>query len=112
VRPRHHLAITVNSYSYGIVIREKEDRVPHEPTAAELREKQRNPWTRIPEFDPVPTGRLTFELDEAWNDRQHRWADGKRQRIEDRLWDLLNEIETRATEAEQHRLRLRTLGPG
>lgn len=100
----HHLVITVNGYSEEIKILEQEDRVPHEPTGAELRQKQRNPWTRIPDFDPVPTGRLTFELDEAWNSRQRRWADGKRQRLEDRLWDLLNEIETRATEAEQHRI--------
>jgi hypothetical protein len=96
--------ITVNGHSYGIKIREQDDRVPHQPMAYELRQKERYPWTRIPEFDPVPSGRLTFELDEAWNGRQYRWADGKRLRVEDRLSDLLAEIETRAAEDEQKRI--------
>ena len=100
----HDLVITVNGYGYGIKIGEQYDRVPHQPTATELREKERHPWTRLPEFNAVPTRRLIFEVDDAWNGRQRRWADGKRQRVDDRLWDLLNEIEQRAVEAEQKRI--------
>jgi hypothetical protein len=100
----HHLVIRVNGYSYGIKIREQDDRIPHQPTTYELRQKERYSWTRIAEFDPIPSGRLTFELDEAWNGRQYRWADGKRLRVEDRLADLLVEIEMRATEDEQKRI--------
>jgi len=99
----HQLTIVVDGHCEGLKIFELDDRVPHDPTQSELREKERYSWTRIPEFDYVPSGRLVFQLDPCWKGRQHTWKDGKRLRIDERISDILDEVETRAVEAEQHR---------
>ena len=42
-------------------VTEEQKKVPHEPTAKELREKEAYPHSRrIPKFDAVPTGKLTL----------------------------------------------------
>ncbi|MDO4256344.1 MAG: hypothetical protein Q4C90_04105 [Kocuria sp.] len=39
------------------------DQVPHVPTPAEERELRRSPWTQLPKFDQVPTGRLRLRIE-------------------------------------------------
>lgn len=94
-------AIELRRHQFGVRIREQHDRIPHIPTATERRESDRNRWIRIPDFDPIPSGRLTIELDRTWSGRQYRWADGKRLQVEDRLGHLLAEIEVRALQADE-----------
>lgn len=43
-----------------VYVYEEKRRVEHVPTAAELREKERYPRTRIPKWDDVPTGDLVL----------------------------------------------------
>ena len=89
--------------SFGVTIKELDDRIPHTPTPAELREKQRYSWTRIPEYEYLPFGKLSIELAQSWRGRQWRWSDGKRSVIEDRLAEVLRELELRSVEAQTRR---------
>lgn len=51
------------------------------------------------EYEANATGRLTIELVGHWRSgRQKRWSDRKRWRVEDKLPELLREIEVRAAE--------------
>src|SRR5699024_3590496 len=57
-----HLEVTINGHPNVIKLDELNDRVPHEPTTQELRDKERYSWTRIPTHDQVPSGRLRLKL--------------------------------------------------
>jgi DNA-binding IscR family transcriptional regulator len=56
-------------------------------------------WQRVqPQLATVSTGRLTFELADNWKfpGRRRRWADRTRWRLEDKLGDVLAELDARA----------------
>jgi hypothetical protein len=102
--------VTVDVHGQGIdvTLRQLDDRTPHEPTRKELQEKERYPWTRIPEYDYTPSGRLQFEILTGSLCQQDRFSDTKRHHLEDRLGLVLFEIELRAAKLEeQHNVRER-----
>ncbi len=66
-----HVELTADRHGLGtfardghdriqIHIHEKSKRVEHVSTAAELREKERSSWTKIPKWEDVPTGELVL----------------------------------------------------
>ena len=84
--------VTIEGELVSIRVIEKEDRTQHVPTAAELAEKQRYPWTRISDWDYAPNGRLSIYTDAyVWwrKDLRKRWSDGRTVRLEDRLNDVV-----------------------
>jgi hypothetical protein len=83
---------------------ELNDRLPHMPTAAELREKARYEWKTIPTHDSVPSGRLRLRILEGRAIRQEKFADTKTIDLADRLPGVLQEVELRAAAAEERRL--------
>lgn len=66
-----------------IKISEGFDKVPHIPTATELRESRLYSWRKIPEFDAVHSGELKLSITNAnYLGVRLNWSDGKKQRLE------------------------------
>lgn len=101
--PKGHLRITISGHDYTICVDELNDRVPHVPTAAELRDQERYSWTRIPAHDSVPSGRLRLRILEGGAIRQDKFTDTKTINLADRLPVVLQEVELRAAAAEERR---------
>lgn len=97
--------INTGECQIGIRLIQENDRTPHVPTAYELKRKERYDYTRIPDYDYVPSTRLRLEL-AGWgaHGRTYRWADRKRWVLEDKLGQVIDEIATRHGEAMQERL--------
>lgn len=98
------LAITIQGHTHALRIEEPSDRVPHEPTTAELREKERYPTiSRIPTHDQVPSGRLRLRID-GWSQYPGNFEDRKTIALEDQLPKVMQALELRAAEDEERRL--------
>jgi hypothetical protein len=69
------------------------------PSAEKPHHKNTYPWQRVyPTMREVGTGQLVFELPHDWQyrGRRRRWADRARWTLEDKLVDVLTELEARA----------------
>lgn len=87
--------ISIDGQHVFVSIHERFTRVPHAPTKAELRRRERFSGSFIPEYDFVPTGELTFAIENAPGGRA-RWSEGKRWKQEDRISAILGGIEDAA----------------
>ncbi len=97
------LGIFVDGHGFEIVFTEETDRVAHEATKTELEQAERYSWIRVPEWDPIPSGRLQLRIGHTVDDRRLT-GDRKRWKLEDRLASALEKIEVLAAEAEQRRI--------
>jgi hypothetical protein len=91
-----HLYFTVGLHRYPVVMKEELDGVPHVRTSAEEKKAERSPWIRIPERDHVPSARLRIELPTTLRDDKWHWSDRKRWTLDDRLGDVIVELEYRS----------------
>lgn len=90
-----YACIVVAGQFVGFQLREGTKRFPHIPTAAEERQRKRNPYALIPEWEHRPTGVLTFEIDQnRYDGTRRRWSEGERWKQEDRIEAVLDGIET------------------
>lgn len=96
-----HLMITIGRHTNSLIVDKLNDRLPHVPTPKELRDQGRYSWTRIPSHDPLPSARLRVSFDRGWKVRQDSFSDTKTINLEDRLPDVLQELELRAAAAEE-----------
>ncbi|MER9568871.1 hypothetical protein NKI77_06740 [Mesorhizobium opportunistum] len=89
------LALIVDEESIAFSLEEKSQKVPHEPTAAELKEWNRRaslgyasrPW---PNYDYAPSGRLAIIIDaNAYSGLRRTYADGKTRTLENMLPEVL-----------------------
>jgi hypothetical protein len=106
-RDDHHpadLAVSITGHTYDLQVSENDDKVPHEPTAKELRDFERWGYPRIPTYDKVPSGRLTIAVNGGVPVRQSAFCDTKTINLADRLPVLVQELELRAAADEQRRL--------
>lgn len=87
-----------------VEVHEEYDEVPHVPTAQELREQRRNPWRMLPEFDRVPSGRLRLQVARAGWNQHDSWSDTKRSKLQNRLRQVIHDIETAVATDEEARL--------
>lgn len=107
MRDDHHpsdLAVSITGHTYGLQVSENDDKVPHEPTAKELRDFERWGYPRIPTYDKVPSGRLTIAVNGGVPVRQSTFSDTKTINLADRLPVVVQELELRAAADEQRRL--------
>lgn len=66
-----------------ISLAENAKNVPHVPTPTEVRESKLYSWSKIPEFDYVPSGELKFTITNAsYLGVRSNWSDGKKQTLE------------------------------
>lgn len=100
-----YAGIVVAGQFVGFHLREGTKRFPHVPTAAEERQRKRNPYALIPEWEHRPTGVLTFEVDHnRYNGARRRWSEGARWKQEDRIDAVLDGIESVAEALRVERL--------
>ncbi|MFM9596017.1 hypothetical protein ACKI1J_12965 [Streptomyces scabiei] len=96
------VAIVIRSRAFPLVLTERTTRVPHEPTPQELRQQERNPWTRLPKYDEKFNGRLALGAPAGtWYQHSYSYSDGARWTLESRLGHLLQDLERLAAEAER-----------
>jgi hypothetical protein len=75
--------------------------------AAEMGERKIYPWQRVQlRSTAVPSGRLTIEIaeDHRFSGRRRRWVDRQRWQLEDKLTEVLAELEARADILARRRL--------
>ena len=75
-----------------IGVTEKEDQVPHVPTAPKSARNGPQTWLPSPKWDSVPNGRLSIHTSAyVWwrTDLRKRWSDGRTTRLEDMLNDIV-----------------------
>lgn len=84
-------SIRLEGQSLPFSIKETVNRTERPDTPAERRRRERNPfaWDRRPQYDYHPTGRLTFRFDGYGNGHRMSWSDGKTQRLEELLNDII-----------------------
>lgn len=89
-----------------VYIREKTKAVPHIPTKEETEDNRRHPILYpIPERDYEPNGELSFQILSYDSHRQRKkWADGKIQRVEDMLNDIIAGVIRVAESKRQNRI--------
>ena len=104
VETKDHFSIAVGNDSFSIEFRQSVDRIPHEPTKAELHEAERHSWYSLPKFDVKPGDRLSLQISGPHEHRQSKWADSATDRLEEHLAQILQEIELRAEAGELARL--------
>jgi hypothetical protein len=103
--------LLVDGESIPFRIEEKLDRIPHVPTAAEVRAKAEydrkcmladrgigyRPWgpPSVPDFDYLPNGDLSLQFDHnyAANGQRRTFSDGKRQRLENLIPSIIDASE-------------------
>jgi hypothetical protein len=97
-------ALECRGLSVSILIQEDTERSAHVLSRSEAAEQARYAWTRIPDWDYQPSGRLRIDLAAGLGGgigrARSRFADGVTQAVEDKLDEVLDEIERRAEHAE------------
>ncbi len=82
-------------FSVAVAFSQQRDRVDHVPTKKELADAQKYSWMKVPRYDHTLSERLTITLNGGAPHRQSQWGDGKKQRLEDKLSEVLQEMELR-----------------
>ncbi|MFF1480762.1 hypothetical protein ACFVYD_24985 [Streptomyces sp. NPDC058301] len=96
----HTVAIVIRGHAYPLALTERTTRVPHQSTAQERRQQERNPWTRLPKYDEEFNRHLALGSPaNSWN--SYSYSAGARWTLESRLGLLLQDLEHRAAEAER-----------
>jgi hypothetical protein len=99
----HHLTVRLWEKGAGL-------RGPYERERKRWQEDREKPFRemlfldRPKPYDRAATGELNIEVTGWSHGRQSRWGDRKRWTLEDRLPQLMRELETQAAEAEERRL--------
>ena len=97
--------VTVEGKVIKISLSEIIRTIEHQPTDAEERRYQSQPW-RIPRHDYIATGKLSLRIDNAENlGVRQRWNDAKVQRIDNCLGDFIDGLVAAARAMEAERIR-------
>ncbi|WP_247196944.1 hypothetical protein [Streptomyces sp. GESEQ-35] len=98
----HTVAIVIHGRAFPLALTERTTKVPHEPTAQEIRRQQRGPWTRPPTDDEKFDRRLAIGAPvRSRYEHAFSYSDGARWTLESRLGRLLQKLEHLAAEAER-----------
>jgi len=103
------LYLLVGEHRCTVTVTEEHDQVPRDPAAGATAARKVYAWQRVPqEFDAVASGRLRVQLPESPHGRRDHWSDDGRSRLENKLLEVIKEVEHRTAAAEQaHRERQR-----
>lgn len=103
--------IAADGEKIGFMIEEKLDRVPHQMTSREIKQKADydracaladrgigyRPWRepQVPQHDHVPNGELALKFDHDYDagGTRRTFSDGKRQRLEDMIPSMIGSLE-------------------
>jgi len=81
-------SITVLDETFDVSLREPSKQVKHVPTAQELASAKKYSWFRPKPYDLVASGTLVLTIESVWGVR-HTWKEGKTQRLEVVLNDVI-----------------------
>ncbi|MER8719652.1 hypothetical protein NKH64_14890 [Mesorhizobium sp. M0999] len=96
--------VAVDGENVELALSEGYASIPHRPTAAEIRDN-RSYGRPIPEHEQVRSGHLQLSITNAtYLGVRQKWADGKRQRLEDVLSSFVEGIERAAAALKQLRI--------
>ena len=108
--------LTVLDEVLEVSLREPSKQVRHVPTAKEIADAKRYSWSRPAPYDLVSAGTLVLNIENVWGVR-HTWKDGKTQRLEDVLNDVIAGLleaafqkKEQRDEQERERLRAEEIG--
>lgn len=101
---RELFVVDTGEYRQGVYFGEENDRADHVLTAYELKQKERYGYSYAPKFDYTPSGRLFIEIETWHRGRRQRWADRQRWNVEEKLGQIVDEIEARAGLEREDRL--------
>lgn len=87
--------IAVGKQRFQFYVKEVYDRHLHSPTERELARQKRDSWYKPPSHDFVSVGNLAIHLD-TYDVPRKTWADGKRQRLDEILGEVIEGIEENA----------------
>lgn len=74
-----YVGLSISDQFVPFQLHEGTKRHTHIPTVAEERQRKRNPYSLIPEWDYRPTGVLTFEVvHHRYDGTRRRWSEGER----------------------------------
>ena len=99
--------IGAKGHNYPITISEITQRRPYQHSKAEIDRCARYGYEPYPRHFDAPTGDLQLVLPQTWGHSpalRWRWRDTSRWKVEDKLGDVLDGIETRIDVDEQRRL--------
>jgi len=86
------VCVNIDNVHLSITLEETVRRIDHVLTKEEEKKKSRDQWYhfRLPQYDYIPTGKLTLRLNHAWQYKgRTSWGDGKIQRVETCLNDFV-----------------------
>jgi hypothetical protein len=86
-----------------VTLAEERDRVPHQPTAEELKVLRLRPWMKPAEVDVVNSDRLRLEIDRAGHDNRDTWTDTARAHLEQQVVRIIQGFEAGVSADEQQR---------
>lgn len=100
-RAEGHLEIVVRGQAFLLAVTEESNRITHELTAAERKDRERYPNSWVPKYDFLASGRLRIRVANGAPVHADKFSDTKTKPLEDRLGHLLLELELRAARAEE-----------
>jgi hypothetical protein len=105
------MILTVLDETLDVSLREPSKQVRHVPTPKEIADAKRYSWMRPAPYDLVSSGTLVLNIENVWGIR-HSWKDGKTQRLEDVLNDVVvglieGALQKKAQREERERERLK-----
>ena len=103
--------LTVLDEPLEVSLRAPSKQVRHVPTAKELADVKKYSWSRPAPYDLVRTGTLALNIENIWGVRR-TWKDGKTQRLEDIVNEVIvgllkGALHKKAQRDEQERARVR-----
>lgn len=98
-----HLRFHVRGHDVGLTITQESDRAEHLPTAGELARQERDSWYKIPRYEYSPSQRLRISLAGWFEHQQTSWADGAKTSLDDKLGEILQQVEIFSDLAERKR---------
>ncbi|MGF1425618.1 hypothetical protein [Kitasatospora sp. LaBMicrA B282] len=98
-----HFMVTAQGHPCGVRITQLKERTEHTASAKELADAARNSWVKIPRFDYFPGTRLGIAVSGGFVHRQSQWSDTDTEPLEDKLPQILQEIDLRGAAAEAKR---------
>jgi hypothetical protein len=101
-RAEGHMEIVVRGQAFLLVVTEESNRITHELTAAERKDRERYPKSWVPKYDYLASGRLRIRIANGAPAHADKFSDTKTKPLEDRLGHLLLELELRTARAEEH----------
>ena len=102
-----NVRVHIGEHTYNLKLYEQLDPEPHQLTPKEREHLERG-WGRTPpKYDYTASGRLQIELDSFRTGRRRSWSDTTRWTLDDKLGEVILELEARAEldeqRAEEHR---------